>query len=119
MIEASASASGSKPKSRDPAAEEAKPEIKEDGEGEAAGESDEVVPAAGPSRGGKNSGLRKVRLGAFEDTGRCKGYVSSLYYHLCGQAGSLMVQIRVFRFQISRRSDCSISASRKQVLPRS
>ena len=26
-------------------------------------------------RGGKKSGLRKVRLGAFEDTGRCKGYV--------------------------------------------
>ncbi|EIW70118.1 hypothetical protein TREMEDRAFT_68494 [Tremella mesenterica DSM 1558] len=25
-------------------------------------------------RGGKNSGLRKVRLGAFEDTGRCKGF---------------------------------------------
>jgi len=24
-------------------------------------------------RGGKKSGLRKVRLGAFEDTGRCKG----------------------------------------------
>lgn len=24
-------------------------------------------------RGGKLSGLRKVRLGAFEDTGRCKG----------------------------------------------
>jgi hypothetical protein len=24
-------------------------------------------------RGGKASGLRKVRLGAFEDTGRCKG----------------------------------------------
>lgn len=39
-----------------------------DGEGE-----DESPPAAGPSRGGKNSGLRKVRLGAFEDTGRCKG----------------------------------------------
>jgi hypothetical protein len=25
------------------------------------------------NRGGKLSGLRKVRLGAFEDTGRCKG----------------------------------------------
>jgi hypothetical protein len=25
------------------------------------------------NRGGKVSGLRKVRLGAFEDTGRCKG----------------------------------------------
>lgn len=25
-------------------------------------------------RGGKESGLRKVRLGAFEDTGRCKGF---------------------------------------------
>lgn len=25
------------------------------------------------TRGGKKSGLRKVRLGAFEDTGRCKG----------------------------------------------
>lgn len=27
----------------------------------------------GANRGGKLSGLRKVRLGAFEDTGRCKG----------------------------------------------
>ena len=26
-------------------------------------------------RGGRRSGLRKVRLGAFEDTGKCKGYV--------------------------------------------
>lgn len=34
---------------------------------------EDEAPAAGPSRGGKNSGLRKVRLGAFEDTGRCKG----------------------------------------------
>jgi hypothetical protein len=24
-------------------------------------------------RGGRKAGLRKVRLGAFEDTGRCKG----------------------------------------------
>ena len=28
------------------------------------------------TRGGKKSGLRKVRLGAFEDTGRCKGSVN-------------------------------------------
>ena len=27
-------------------------------------------------RGGQKSGLRKVRLGAFEDTGRCKGWVT-------------------------------------------
>lgn len=27
----------------------------------------------GPRRGGKKSGLKKVRLGQFEDTGRCKG----------------------------------------------
>lgn len=76
MIEANAAAAaaagGSKPKSREPGSstEDAKPEPSAeagvDGEGET-----EVV--AGPSRGGKNSGLRKVRLGAFEDTGRCKG----------------------------------------------
>jgi len=37
--------------------------------GETPGE--KQVPDSG--RGGKESGLRKVRLGAFPDTGRCKG----------------------------------------------
>ncbi len=36
------------------------------------GEGQENAQKSG--RGGKKSGLRKVRLGAFEDTGRCKGY---------------------------------------------
>lgn len=39
-------------------------------EGEASAE--KKVESVNP-RGGKKSGLRKVRLGAFEDTGRCKG----------------------------------------------
>lgn len=72
MIEANAAAGASKPKSREPGSttEEVKPEPS--AEAGADGETEgEVV--AGPSRGGKNSGLRKVRLGAFEDTGRCKG----------------------------------------------
>lgn len=49
----------------------------DDGEDEEEGEGRKSKKAKGvrtlPARGGKNSGLRKVRLGAFEDTGRCKG----------------------------------------------
>jgi hypothetical protein len=30
-------------------------------------------------RSGRKSGLRKVRLGQFEDTGRCKGWVQILW----------------------------------------
>lgn len=41
-----------------------------DSEGEDEAEKD---AEKAPSRGGKRSGLKKVRLGAFEDTGRCKG----------------------------------------------
>lgn len=70
MIEANALASGSKPKPKEAGSEDVKPEPVAKKEGEAVNEQ-----VAGPSRGGKNSGLRKVRLGAFEDTGRCKGYV--------------------------------------------
>lgn len=36
-------------------------------------ELDEETKAEQAYRGGRKSGLRKVRLGAFEDTGRCKG----------------------------------------------
>ncbi|WVR08629.1 hypothetical protein IAU60_005685 [Kwoniella sp. DSM 27419] len=36
-------------------------------------EADEGAEEIG-ERGGKKSGLKKVRLGAFEDTGRCKGF---------------------------------------------
>lgn len=69
MIEASASASASaRAKGKAPAAVKT-----EAGEGARADEDEDEEVQAGPSRGGKNSGLRKVRLGAFEDTGRCKG----------------------------------------------
>lgn len=72
MIEANAigGGSGSKPKSRGDITTEDETKPEPSAEGAEEGET-EVV--AGPSRGGKNSGLRKVRLGAFEDTGRCKG----------------------------------------------
>lgn len=36
-------------------------------------EADEIEKAEQAHRGGQRSGLRKVRLGAFEDTGKCKG----------------------------------------------
>jgi RNA recognition motif-containing protein len=36
-------------------------------------EADEIEKAEQLHRGGQRSGLRKVRLGAFEDTGKCKG----------------------------------------------
>ena len=48
-----------------------KPVRREDEEEKESGEGEKTVPDSG--RGGKKSGLRKVRLGAFEDTGRCKG----------------------------------------------
>jgi hypothetical protein len=43
----------------------------EDEDKEKGGEKEKETKAS--NRGGKLSGLRKVRLGAFEDTGRCKG----------------------------------------------
>ena len=46
-------------------------EVKEGGEEEA-----DKPTEPENTRGGKKSGLRKVRLGAFEDTGRCKGWAS-------------------------------------------
>ncbi|KAK4685516.1 hypothetical protein P7C73_g4630, partial [Tremellales sp. Uapishka_1] len=55
-------------------------EAEENFEGEPAEVSEDVEHeeeqkvSAGPRRGGKNSGLKKVRLGQFEDTGRCKGF---------------------------------------------
>jgi RNA recognition motif-containing protein len=61
-------APAAKPAAGEDEAEE-KPEVEEDGQGE--GEEKQAEPEN--TRGGKKSGLRKVRLGAFEDTGRCKG----------------------------------------------
>ncbi|ORY31218.1 hypothetical protein BCR39DRAFT_526969 [Naematelia encephala] len=46
---------------------------KDEQEPGAEGGEEKEAPVIG-TRGGKNSGLRKVRLGAFEDTGRCKGF---------------------------------------------
>jgi hypothetical protein len=51
--------------------QEDKAEQGETGEGGEEKKAD--VPERVDPRGGKKSGLRKVRLGAFEDTGRCKG----------------------------------------------
>ena len=51
--------------------EDTEKQPKEDEDGE------KTLPGSG--RGGQRSGLRKVRLGAFEDTGRCKGYVRVQY----------------------------------------
>jgi hypothetical protein len=92
MIEASAAgASGSaggagaqgKSKKAESGSEDDEEDVKEEGEGEKEKE------LKGANRGGKLSGLRKVRLGAFEDTGRCKGWVffyflpsSPLYFSL-------------------------------------
>lgn len=55
-------------------ADEGDDEDKEDKEEEEGGE--EVADEDKEEqayRGGRRSGLRKVRLGAFEDTGKCKG----------------------------------------------
>lgn len=67
MIENSAKSKGPVSKTK----VEPESESGSDAEGEAkpAGQTEKK------ERGGKASGLRKVRLGAFEDTGRCKGYV--------------------------------------------
>ena len=72
MIEASAasvSSSGGrgKPEPESDSDEEDEEEDKEEGEKKGGDKKKEA------NRGGKVSGLRKVRLGAFEDTGRCKG----------------------------------------------
>lgn len=77
MIEASASAAGAgtgagaggkgKSKAESESDEKEEEEVKEEETTEKEKE------LKGANRGGKLSGLRKVRLGAFEDTGRCKG----------------------------------------------
>jgi len=81
MIEASAASSSS---SGGPRGGNAKAEPESDSESENESEGEEEEKEDGEekkkeekqaNRGGKLSGLRKVRLGAFEDTGRCKGLV--------------------------------------------
>lgn len=52
-------------------------------------------------RGGKKSGLRKVRLGAFEDTGRCKGF-AFLDFYSPAQATKILAN-RKIRFFSGRR----------------
>ncbi|KAK1923126.1 RNA-binding protein rnp24 [Papiliotrema laurentii] len=58
--------------------EEEKADGEEAGEGaenaDEEGKEGEAAKEYVDKRGGKLSGLRKVRLGAFEDTGRCKGF---------------------------------------------
>ena len=73
--------------------EDTEKEPKEGGDGQKA------LPSSG--RGGQRSGLRKVRLGAFEDTGRCKGLVTVGYISY----GYLSVQLRFPRFPYTTRSD--------------
>jgi hypothetical protein len=77
MIEASAAsaggagASGSKGTKAEPESDsDSDEDEEEEEEGEKKGGDKKKKEA---NRGGKVSGLRKVRLGAFEDTGRCKG----------------------------------------------
>jgi hypothetical protein len=70
MIEASASSAGAG------AGGKPEPESESDSDEEDEEEADEKKGGDKKkevNRGGKVSGLRKVRLGAFEDTGRCKG----------------------------------------------
>lgn len=73
MIEASASVgvgAGGKGKSK---AESESDEEEEEEEVKEEETTEKEKELKGANRGGKLSGLRKVRLGAFEDTGRCKG----------------------------------------------
>jgi hypothetical protein len=85
MIEASAAsaggagASGSKGTKAEPESDSDSDEEEEEEEGEKKGGDKKKKEA---NRGGKVSGLRKVRLGAFEDTGRCKGCVNLPFYLL-------------------------------------
>ena len=76
MIEASAAGAGTgagaggKGKSK---AESESEDEKEEEEVKEEETTEKEKELKGANRGGKLSGLRKVRLGAFEDTGRCKG----------------------------------------------
>jgi hypothetical protein len=71
MIEASAASSaGGRGKPEPESDSDEDEEEEEEEEGEKKGGDKKKKEA---NRGGKVSGLRKVRLGAFEDTGRCKG----------------------------------------------
>ena len=72
MIEASASVgAGAGGKGKSKAESESDEEEEEEVKEEETTEKEKELKGA--NRGGKLSGLRKVRLGAFEDTGRCKG----------------------------------------------
>jgi len=72
MIEASASVgAGAGGKGKSKAESESDEEEEEEVKEEETTEKEKALKGA--NRGGKLSGLRKVRLGAFEDTGRCKG----------------------------------------------
>ena len=72
MIEEHAAEPVPKPATdKDEGEDEETEEVKEGGEEEA-----DKPTEPENTRGGKKSGLRKVRLGAFEDTGRCKGWAS-------------------------------------------
>jgi hypothetical protein len=126
MIEASAASTGG-PRGGNAKAE---PESESDSdEEEDDGEEKEEKKEGGEkkkevNRGGKLSGLRKVRLGAFEDTGRCKGSVifSSLPSSLiCFQRTPPVIafadiQIRIPRFPISRAGHSGTLKQGKQVL---
>jgi len=90
MIEASAASSSSggregkakpEPESDSDSDSDSDNEAGGEGEGEEKKKKKEEEKEKQANRGGKLSGLRKVRLGAFEDTGRCKGLVSCLLFH--------------------------------------
>jgi hypothetical protein len=82
MIEASAASASSSAGGR------GKPEPESDSDEDDDDEEEDEEKKGGDkkkkeaNRGGKVSGLRKVRLGAFEDTGRCKGCVNLPFYLL-------------------------------------
>lgn len=72
LIEGNAAAL--RPKKKVEGSEEEDEEDKEgEGEDKEEDEQDEEEKEEQAYRGGRKSGLRKVRLGAFEDTGKCKG----------------------------------------------
>jgi RNA recognition motif-containing protein len=87
MIESSAMPKGeAKPEAED---ESESDDENSDGEGkEATTKKSNPAQTPATNRGGKNSGLRKVRLGAFEDTGRCKGWVLSPLFSSLNDVGT-------------------------------
>ncbi|ORX40994.1 hypothetical protein BD324DRAFT_678396 [Kockovaella imperatae] len=84
FIESNASGSGEKIDTEESAIKNEEADVDPDAE-----DKDEVEDLD-KHRGGKKSGLRKVRLGAFEDSGRCKGF-AFLDFHTVDQATAVLI----------------------------